>query len=192
MYLFQESTKLKNGDWRIQRADSAGFFVRAGSDCIPVIDNLDYTIQRFKKPLMDGAEPALTTALDSVFDNASFSFPAKQAIGQAMFTRLSRGIRKDLFLTYDFIIVFTNREHDNMVKLRLALGKQDRSLLRMGKGRVIHLGIYLSTDGYPREIMVPPRNPDGSDNRGNWNWKTSELKMGLKGFLTSEMDWAEL
>ena len=48
-----------------------------------------------------------------------------------------------------------------------------------GKGRILHLGAYLSKDGKPVEILDAPKEKDGSFSRSNWNTKTSQIKVSV-------------
>jgi len=188
--LTKEWTLQAGGDWRILKAQSAGFFVKKGCDCVDVIENLDYSYQSYKKPMGAGDAKANATAVQALFDNKSFDYPFKKTVKDGLDKRRSRGVRRNIFAEFDYIIVFTAREHDNMIALRKALiAKDGKAAAPKGKGRVIHLGRYLTMDGVPREIIDPPKNQDGSDIRANWNFKISQIKMAIKGFLREETRW---
>ncbi|GAB1316770.1 hypothetical protein MFIFM68171_06980 [Madurella fahalii] len=186
--LFGRRTLKAGGEWRIAEVQSAGFFVRNMSDCVDVIDCLQYSFKSFKKEWRPGNQRAVQTALAAVFDNKWYDYPFKQAIGDEITARHSRGLRKDMFGRFDFIVVFTGREHDNMIKLKEALGKN--AAIPRGKGRVLQLGTFLSRDrATVQGILYPKMNPDGSQNRDNWNGKVAEIKTALKEFLKREMQW---
>jgi protein-tyrosine-phosphatase len=188
--LLQGLTARANGDWRIKEVHSAGFFVRKHGDCADIIDKLDYSFKSFKKPIMDGGQTPTYAAVSSVFDNKLFEYPFKKNVKDHIAARRSRGLTKDMFTKYDYIIVFTNREHDNVIKLKEALVRAyGRSATARGKGRVLHLGGFLTLDGMPREITTPDKALDGTQSRDNWNWKTSQIKTAIKQFLKSEMKW---
>jgi hypothetical protein len=185
-------TLVAKRQWRISIAHSAGFFVKNRSNCADVVENLEYSYKSFKRPLEDGAKAPSALALAALFDNKSYDYPFKADIRDAMTARRSRGLRKDVFKQYDFIIVFTNRDHDNMIKLKEALRKEDGSVASArGKGRVLHLGTFLADNsgGPPREITTPPKKAGSTVSRNDWNRKVAEIKTAVKAFLKQEMGW---
>jgi protein-tyrosine-phosphatase len=189
--LFGQATVKANLDWRLNLVHSAGFFVRARSDCVDVIEKLNYSYPSFKKPFIAGGALPQDVALDAVFDNKTFEQPFKKTIRDSLNARRSRGLTKDMFKRYDFVIVFTSREHDNTTKLKQALrDKYGNDVFDKGKGRVLHLGAYLTTSGAPKEIVVPKVTKPGAEGRQQWNAKVSQIKTAIKGFLKKEMDWA--
>lgn len=190
--LLAQATTKANGNWRILLMHSAGFFVKNGCDCVGIIEGLNYSYKSFKMDFEDTAKKPYPMAMDAVFDNKSYNHPFKNDIRDMMNARRSRGLRKNTFDLYDYIIVFTYREHDNMIKLKEALQN------RLGgptpvprKGRVLHLGAYLTgpRGGPPREIGVP-KKVNGNPSRAAWNQKVAEIKTALKGFLKQEMKWS--
>lgn len=193
--LFGQLTVKNGGDWRISEVESVGFFVKSKSDCISTIDGLDYSFKTFKKPWMEGHESAAKTALAAVFDNKWYDHPFKEVLQQEMASRKSRGLQKDMFTRFDYIVVFTNREHDNMIKLKDAI-RRTRGASRAsthGKGRILQLGTFLKQDGGPaREILHPAGvNSDGPRSRQDWNKKVAEIKTALKELLKREMQWKQ-
>ena len=190
--LLREWTVRTGGDWRVQLIHSAGFFVKNRSEVVDMIDSLKYTYPSYKIDMSAGNTKPKATASAAVFDNKLYNYPYKKEIQDQISTRKSRGLPKTIFRTYDYIIVFTSREHDNMIKLRKSLiEREGKEIAPKGKGRVLHLGHYLTLDGIPREIVDAPKNKDGSDSRENWNWKVSQLKTAIKGFLKQEMQWSQ-
>ncbi|KAK4158233.1 hypothetical protein C8A00DRAFT_10960 [Chaetomidium leptoderma] len=190
--LLGQLTAKARGDWRIIEVQSAGFFAKAKSDCVGVIKGLDYSEKSFKKPWLPGGQKPHSTAMAAVFDNKWCDYPFKKDIRKEITARTSCGMRKDTFSSFDFIIVFTLREHDNMVKLKEALGKQKD--IPRGKGRVLQLGTYLSQKrGEVREILHPDQRNlnDASKEREDWNRTVSDIKTALKGFLKQEMKWKQ-
>jgi hypothetical protein len=188
--MLKEWTIRTGGDWRIQTISSAGFFLKNGCDCVDVLENLEFSHQSYKKPLQAGGVEANETAMAALFDNKSYDYPFKKTVKEALEKRRSKGLQKSVFKDYEFIIVLTAREHDNMIALRKALiAKDGNGAAQKGKGRVLHLGRYLTLDGIPREIIDPPKNQDGTASRNNWNWKVSQIKTAIKGFLKQEMKW---
>ncbi|KAK1752030.1 hypothetical protein QBC47DRAFT_306527 [Echria macrotheca] len=188
--LLGQATVKANLDWRIEWIHSAGFFVKARSDCIDVIEKLDYSYPSMKLALSAGGVSPKAVILDAVFDNKMFNQPYKQTIRSALAARRSRGLTKDMFRRYDFVIVFTSREHDNATKLKEALRKKygDAAVAR-GKGRVLHLGAYLGSVGAPTEIILTKKMKEKNDTREEWNAKAAQIKTAIKGFLKSEMKW---
>ncbi|KAH6855571.1 hypothetical protein B0I37DRAFT_58378 [Chaetomium sp. MPI-CAGE-AT-0009] len=195
--LLAQMTLRARGDWRIGEVSSAGFFTKRRNDAVEAIDGLDYSERSFKLPWRPGGEAPDSTALAAVFDNKWADFPFKKDIRKEMLGRTSRGMPKDVFARFDFVFVFTIREHDNMVKLKEALlRKEGPGAVPRCKGRVLQLGTYLAQKrGQVREILNPvePGNPKSGDlkkNREAWNQQVSEIRTALKGFLKQEMKWA--
>ncbi|KAH8668847.1 hypothetical protein BX600DRAFT_264062 [Xylariales sp. PMI_506] len=199
MQLYRGWTTQAGGDWRIKVIHSAGFFSKNQGDCGDVIQRLNFKYKSYSMAMSKGGQPPVQVAVDAVFDNKSFGElrPGKDALRRHMEARVSRGVRQDVFRTYDYILVFTGREHDNMIKLRAALvaaaaaagaGGKD-TVAPSGKGRVVHLGQYLARDGVPVEIVDPKKGEDGAHSRDQWNVKVAQLKIAIRGFLAKEMEW---
>jgi protein-tyrosine-phosphatase len=190
--LLGQLTLQARGDWRIAEAQSAGFFAKDKCDCIGVISGLEYSRKDFKMPWWPGGKKPNRPALDAVFDNTWCDYPFKKDIRQRISARTSCGLRKDTFSYFDLIIVFTLREHDNMVKLKEALRKTSGEVPR-GKGRVLQLGTYLAPKkggGVP-EILHQDTMSDLVKTREGWNRKVAEIKTALKGLLRQEMGWRQ-
>ncbi len=183
-------TQLAGRDWRVAKIHSAGFFVKNRSDVVDVVSSLDYSYPSWKKPISNGGQAPQEVALAAVFDNKSYNYPFKEKTRSALVKHQSRGMTKDTFKRYDFILVFTNRDHDNTVKLKQALrSTAGETLVVKNKGRIVHLGAYLRKDGPPKEIAIPKKNADGTDSRYHWNGKVAEIKTAIKAFLKQEMKW---
>ncbi|KAM7198384.1 hypothetical protein V8F20_006145 [Naviculisporaceae sp. PSN 640] len=190
--------KSASAAWRISQVHSAGFFVSHKSTLTPsVTSSLPYSHKSYKMGPFPGNEPPNPVALSAVFDNKSYPYAFKSDIQKRMVNRRSVGLTENAFKDYDYIIVFTNREHDNMVRLKDALIKMGKLSVRErgGKGRVLHLGTYIpQRNGAPREILAvtPRKDKNGKslgEDRADWNKKAGEIKTALKGFLKEEMDW---
>jgi hypothetical protein len=157
-----------------------------------LLPGLTYRHASYQLALSDGGKPPNAVATAAVFDNKSFGRVArfKDALRDEVAARPARGLRRDVFRAYDYIVVFTSREHDNMLQLRAAMaggagaGGEHRS-----RARIVHLGRYVQPDGVVREIVYPPKDKDGKHQRGRWNQKVAELKMAIRRFLQREMDW---
>ncbi len=179
-------------DWRIDRVCSAGFFVTNRSSCVTEIESLAFAHNWEKLPVVPGDVGPSETAMAALFDNKSYDYPFKTVVRAAATKRKSRGLSRKVFGDFDYIIVFTSREHNNMVSLRQAIvAKDGQEAAPRGRGRIVHLGKYLTLDGIPREITNPAKNADGSDSRVNWNWKVSQMKTAIKSFLRVEMRWRQ-
>lgn len=188
-------TESANGDWRVKKVQSAGFFERQHGDCAELIDGLDFKHDSYKLEMAKGGSRASSTAVAALFDNANYNFiPGgfKEKLHQQARKAKSKGIRRKMFKEYDYIIVFTRREHNNMVKLRKALVLADGvDALVKGKGRVMHLGQYLSSNGDTKEIANAPKNDQGEPSRENWDKKVLDLKIAIKRFLNAELSWKQ-
>ncbi|KAK1765199.1 hypothetical protein QBC33DRAFT_544892 [Phialemonium atrogriseum] len=192
MKLLKEWTLGAGGDWRVKIVHSAGFFVKRGSDVVDTIDSLEFSYPSYRLPMAEGNKKPKEVALAALFDNGAYNFPFKKSVQEHIGAHRSRGLQKDVFKKYDYIMVFTGREHDNMIRLRKALvAKEGKGITQKGKGRIVHLGRYLTLDGIPREIVDAPKDKDGRDSRENWNWKVSQVKIAIKGFLKQEMRWKQ-
>lgn len=180
-------------DWRIAEVRSAGFFARRNNECTDVIDGLDFSKPSFRLPWRAGGEAPSRTAVSAVFDNKWANYPFKNTIRSEIVSRTSEGLSKDVFTRFDFVFVFTVREHDNMVKLKDALRKKagtGGSTNARGKGRVLQLGAYLAQKrGQIREILQPLPTKDSEKDREKWNRCVSEIRTAVKGFLKQEMKW---
>ena len=187
--LLKAWTLERKSEWCIEHWLSAGFFVQNKCDCVDVINGLDYTYKSFKKPFKEGGAKPDWTPRAALFQNKRYNYPHKKIIEDRVGSWTSRGVRKGIFQDYDYIVVFTNREHDNMIKLKNALVKHGgRSAAPRGKGRLLMLGAYLSPAA---EILDPPKNKDGTNNRENWDRAVAQIKSAVEGFLKEEFQWQE-
>jgi protein-tyrosine-phosphatase len=185
--LLGEWTTRAGGAWRIKFAHSAGFMVRNRSDCSGVLENFRPPLD---KPIKAGKVPPNCTAMAALFDNGLFNYPYKTTIRDATLSQRSRGLGQDLFSKYDFILVFTGREYENLLRLKKALiEKNGKTAAPKGKGRILHLGSYLSKDGKTIEIVDAPKDKNGKDSRANWNKTVANIKMSIKLFLKRELGW---
>lgn len=191
MKLLQGWTTGTGGDWRFTIMHSAGFFVTSRSGVVDLVQNMEYTYPSYKLPMAEGHKPPNTTAMDALFGNEMFKYPFKQTVKRDIEARRSRGIHKTMFKHYDFVIAFTNREYDNLMRLRRALIAQEgrHAVTRGGKGRIIHLGTYVNgaQKGRPREILTPI----GDGTREEWNARVGLIKTAVKGFLKQEVGWKQ-
>lgn len=181
-------TIASKGDWRIRTIHSAGLTVKNRSDCTD-------TIESITGGLTEGGRKPDSLAINAVFDNKLYDYPFKKVVHENMLKKTSIGTKKDIFKTYDLILVFTSREYENLLKLRSALIEKEgkEATTARGKGRVLHLGSYLTLDGIPREIGDPnwKAGKRVKATRDDWNWKASQIKLALKAFLIQEMKWKQ-
>ncbi|EAQ87129.1 hypothetical protein CHGG_03748 [Chaetomium globosum CBS 148.51] len=195
--LAQLTLRARNGggDWRIGEVSSAGFFTKRKNEAAGAIDALDYSERSFQLPWRPGGAPPDATALSAVFDNRWADYPFKKDVRKEILARTSRGVPKDVFARFDFVFVFTVREHDNMVKLKEALLRREGpGAAPRCKGRVLQLGAYLAHKrGQVREILNPVeagvKSGDLKKKREAWNQQVSEIRTALKAFLKQEMRW---
>ncbi|KAJ3480927.1 hypothetical protein NLG97_g7948 [Lecanicillium saksenae] len=187
VYTLMAFTLQARDPWRIKHCHAAGLFVKGRSDCVDIIESLDYTKKSFQKPFKNGGVAPDRIPCTALFSSAPYDHPDKRLLEDKIATWRSRGVRTSIFRDYDYIIVFMNRDHDNMIKLRNALVKQQgQAAAPPGKGKLLMLGAYLSP---PSEIPDAAKNKDGSNNRDNWDKTAAQLKTAIEGFLTEEFQW---
>lgn len=193
--LLREWTIRSGGEWRLKLIHSAGFFVPGGKDGVAdVIEGMHYHYPDYKLAMAErGGKSPNRTALAALFDNGLFAKQAyKQDVQAQTEAHRSRGLAGTIFKTYDYVAAFTDREYDNLVRLRAALIERDGRLAAVGggggKGRVVHLGSYMGHNKQgerPTEILAPKNVED----RAKWNVKVGQLKIAIKCFLKREMGW---
>lgn len=89
----------------------------------------------------------------------------------------SRGVNKDIFDNYDYILVFVQREWTNLLALKALLAGFKMQQAPKGKGRIIYLGAYISKDGNPVSIPDVKKDQHGQHSRTEWNETTSKIKV---------------
>lgn len=187
--LLREWTLRTGGIWPVKTTHAAGFFTRSRSEIVDTISGMKYLYPSYQLAMKEGKASPQPTALAALFDNKLFNYPYKQDIKKEIESRRSRGITKTIFKNYDYILVFTDREEDNLIRLRKLLissnGKDAVTANR--KGKVMHLGRYLTSDGARREIVAPKNDGD----REQWNAKVAQIKTSIKAFLKGELDWKQ-
>ncbi|KAL8289150.1 hypothetical protein RB597_000977 [Gaeumannomyces tritici] len=182
---------------------SAGFFVRAGGDCVGEIRSMRYLTKKFSFEFRDGRERTDAVACDALFDNKAFGRipPATRAAAEARVRAYtSRGMRREFWDRYDYVCCFTYREYDNLMRLKRALaeqdGREDEGPGASGpdrKGMIVHLGAYVTRPtAPPKEIVKALDASDPVERRGIWNAKVAELKRAVRGFLAEELGWEPL
>ncbi|KAI3390382.1 hypothetical protein diail_9877, partial [Diaporthe ilicicola] len=187
--LLREWTVRAGGDWRVKVAHSAGFFVRSRSEVVDTINGLKFSHPSYQLNIANGNAPPQPTPLAALFDNKLFDYPYKNDIMKEVESKRSRGISKTIFRAYDYILVFTDRDEDNMVRLRKTLvnSQGKGTVTAKPRGRVMHLGRYLTPDGMRKEIVTPKNDVD----REQWNAKVAQIKTAVKAFLKKELDWKQ-
>lgn len=189
--LLREWTVRTGGVWRIKLIHSAGFFVRNPGELGPMVEKMKYRYPTFKLSVKEGGKAPNPTALAALFDNKMFAHPFKEDVKRQIEARRARGMAKTIFKTYDCIVVFTNREYDNLIRLRKELIASDgkQAVTGGGKGRVVHLGSYMhqSLNETPKEILAPKEDFD----RAQWNVRVGQTKTAIKGFLKREIGWEQ-
>lgn len=189
MQLIREWTIRSKGTWHVKDVHSAGLMVKSQSDCVEVLQKLQPPL---KQHFLPGGEKPTWTGMASLFDNSFFNYPYKKNVRDKALVAKSRGIRQNIFSEYDWILVFTGRESENLLRLKKALiDKNGKGAAPKGKGRVLHLGGYLGRKGESREIVNASKNKDGTESRENWNKTTASIKMAIRWFLRRELDWVQ-
>ncbi|KAI3321519.1 hypothetical protein HD806DRAFT_154773 [Xylariaceae sp. AK1471] len=174
--------------WPIETVDSAGFFLENGSDCIHELKNLKLS---GSQEFTNGNQPPKKVPMAALFDSKSHDHPYKYEIKKATFEGRSKGIKKDIFSKFDYILVFTRRELINLLAMKTAcMSLSENTMKPDEKGKVIHLGQYLAL-GKVVEICDPKRDKDGSFSRENWNKAVAQIKTAFQGFLKEELGWTK-
>ncbi|KLU84638.1 hypothetical protein MAPG_03678 [Magnaporthiopsis poae ATCC 64411] len=197
MLLLLDYTARKSGDRPLlTTVQSAGYFVENQSDCIDEIKSLPHAIASFNLPMTKGNESPFGEALDLLFQpnsDGSGTAPwwkgcdpdSKAKLEKVLRARRSVGMRREFFRKFDYIVCFTRREHENLLRLREAIvAKNGAEGWPKDKGKVLHLGAYLSEDGKPAQTISQATN-----DRSTWPATISRLKTALEIFLVKELKW---
>ncbi|KAL8375847.1 hypothetical protein RB595_007122 [Gaeumannomyces hyphopodioides] len=194
--LLHYSTREKGGRSPIAAVHSAGYFVENQSDCIDEIRNRPNAVSGSNLPVVASNRTPRQEAFDLLFQPGSDGSdtapwwkgcdPANKARQEEKFRGWrSVGMRREFFSEFDYIVCFTKREYENLMWLRgTAMAKSGAGAWPEGKGRILHLGIYLSEDGAPARAILQPTN-----DRSAWKATISKLKTALQGFLVKELQW---
>lgn len=188
-------TRSKGGDWRVEKVHSAGLLVRENCDCVNEIEGLSRQKHRLYAlcPSGEGWRPT-KTGMKALYDAMNHFIPpdSKAKIYDQVQSSKKRGLTRDIFRAYDFIIVFSWKTHNNMLAIRNALvTASGQGVLGRGKGRIVHLGQYLSSCGDTKDIGEPERSKEGRSVRENWDQKVVEMEFAVKAFLTAELGWKQ-
>lgn len=184
------------------------------------IEGLSYPVPSYRLPMADGdalllktttqmmtKTPTTTTgappnnsnsgvALAALFEHDGGAYEGRafeREVRRELEARRPRGLVAGAFKTYDYILVFTDREHDNLVRLRRALIARDgkQAVSGGGKGRVVYLGNYgLKKLGKKPVEILEPKGKEGED-RALWNARVGQIKTAVEGFLKREMGWEQ-
>ncbi|KAJ2905839.1 hypothetical protein MKZ38_004087 [Zalerion maritima] len=181
-------TVCTGGRWKISTAHSAGFFLREKSDVIDIIENMNL-LHGHDVKVTQGGKPASPVAMEALFDNNAYKHPLKEKIKEKVASETSRGLSRNAFKNYDYLIAFTEREHENLIRLKGQLmASYGSKIAPAGKGRVLHLGSYLSRQAGKGPVeMIDPRPAT----REKWNAKVAQIKFALKQFLRKELGWEQ-
>lgn len=178
-------TQHLNGLWRIKFAHSAGYSVKSRCNCVD-------TANKVVKEMHWGNKPPNKISMDALFDNNLFKYPLKETIKKDTEARRSRGIQKNLFSTYDYILVFDGRTFEIMKKLRETFKKDlGESTVPKGKGRVVHLGKFKDDENKTTDLWGPTITGDDKVDREKWNKALSTIKVSFKKWLGQEMGWTK-
>jgi hypothetical protein len=173
--------------WPIEVVKSAGFYLQNGSDCIHEFANLKL---RGSIEFVSRSEPPKEVPMASLFDSTSHDHPYQNEVRKAAFARRSKGLRKDMFSKFDYVLVFTRREFINLLIVKTAfLPLSENTAKRDEKGKIVHLAQYL-TVGKIVEICDPKNGKNGKLSRENWDSFVPQIKTAFRGFLKEELGWA--
>lgn len=187
-------TLSKGGDWRVEKVHSAGLLMREKCDCVSEIEGLGLQHKLHALNPSGGGWPPIYTGMRALYDAMNHFIPpdSKAEIYNQVQCSRKRGLTRDIFRAYDFIIVFGRATHNNMLLIRKALvTASGQGILGRGKGRIVHLGQYLSSCGDTKDIGEPERSKEGRSVRENWDQKVVEMEFAVKSFLTAELGWKQ-
>lgn len=187
-------TLSKGGDWRVEKVHSAGILMRENCDCVCEIEGLSPQHILHSLNPSGGGWPPSYTGMRALYDAMNHLIPpdSKAEIYNQVHYSKKRGLTRDMFRTYDFIIVFSRTTHNQMLALRNALVKASgQGILDRGKGRIVHLGQYLSSYGDTKDIVEPVMSKEGRSIRKNWDQKVVEVKSAVEAFLAAELGWKQ-
>lgn len=188
------ATRSKGGDWRVEKVRSAGFLMRENCDCVSEIEGLSPQHKLHSLSPSGGGWPPSYTGMMALYDAMKHLIPqdSKADIYNQVHYRKKSGLTRDMFRTYDFIIVFSWATHNQMLQVRNALvTASGQGILDRGKGRIVHLGQYLSSSGHTKDIAESVRTKEGRSIRENWDQKIVELQYAVQAFLTAELGWKQ-
>lgn len=178
-------TQAENGTWRIKFAHSAGYWVKARSDCVD-------TTSKVVKDMHSGDKPPIKIAMDALFDNNLFKYPFKATVKKETEGKRSRGISKKLFSVYDYILVFDGPTFETVQKLKEAFKKDlGDSAVPKGKGKIVHLGKFKDDDNKTVDLWNPSISGDDKVDREKWNKALGKIKISFKRWLGKELGWTK-
>jgi prepilin-type processing-associated H-X9-DG protein len=166
--LLREWTASKKGNWKVQWIHSAGISVLSRSQ-------VSEQLKKLKVEPSEGKKPPNELAVASLFENQLFNYSFKSTIKTETMSKTSRGLQKDMFSKYHFILVFTRGQQLQLFRLRELLAQQQgyAAVKAKGKGNIVLLG----ADYHKRiEDIFEPKSE-----RGQWNKTTYELPALLAG-----------
>ncbi|CAJ2513102.1 Uu.00g012210.m01.CDS01 [Anthostomella pinea] len=156
--------------WPIDFIHSAGLEVKNRSDCV------EYTEAIVRVPNMtNGDQPPNITAMKALFAKTP-SLPKTAMENQPLALWKSRGLSRNMFRTYDYVVVFTRQDFNRLSALRDKLGGEKARLVILGRGR-------------NNEIKEIQRLRH--DDEEEWGRKIWEITVAVRGFLKREFGWTK-
>ena len=182
--LIREWTVRTQSRWRISEIHSAGLYVKAVSDIVPVQESLGWKMHK-------GGKAPNEVALAALFDNKLFNYAYKEQIKHSASQHKARGLRRKTFIRYDYIILFNRFDRNIMEKLRDATHKQlGKDFVNKDKGKLVVLGEYGNSGN--AEIWEPRKEgEEKTQKREDWNRTVANIKLSFKGFLKKELGWVQ-
>ena len=172
--LLRERTTRSGNKWGIKFCHSAGLKIINRCNCVDEVKAAGVQMD-------PGNKPSKKNQMDALFQNDKMPF--KEGIEKQARNSRSRGLSKDLFKTYDRVVVFTGRDMDILLKLH-------KNGLK-GDARVVNLGTYVKNKKGGTDIVDVKSKDDDSKNLEDWRKKVGEIKNHVKAFLKQETGWTE-
>lgn len=177
--LLRDWTIRTNGHWPLNWNQSAGHLVKMQSETVTIQE-------RIGMKMVNGGEKALATPTACLFERSLFQGSYKDELWENTLEHASRGLKKNVFTDYDFILVF-NKEHAEQFEApREAFAAED--MVKAGMGKLKLLGAY----GYTgtAEIWNPwTRNGKVSQARAAWDPVVWNIQTSVEAFLETECGW---
>lgn len=188
--MMREWTKQAGGKWCVSMIHSAGFHTRHQGDIEGfVADKLVVPKGANTLPWRKGGNHPNPFALKAMFDPSMCRPRVRNEIQPEVTNRRSRGVRKNIFQQYDYIVVFHSREYNNLLALkRTLLSREGPSIAPEGRGMIVHIGAPTLSGSTMNVLDVDRKTPEEMKPR-KWLSKVAEIRGLTQDFLVRRVGW---